>query len=622
MREKILIALFLSAVFVNFLGPIIDCDFPFHLKTGEYIFQHREIPKDDPFSFYGEGIVTQRERFILSQYWLAQVILYKLYSVMGVSGVILLRAAVFSAFVFLIWYALKGKGIYSSFIIAMLVVFILQQSKLDRPQYFSFIFNLVVVLLFERFRERPVSMLPLYFIPPLMLLWANMHGGFVFGIAVILIYALSEALKLLANKPALIGQPLGKKSALIFFLIGLLAILCSYINPVMNEQILTTIESHTVSNWLFSSIKEYASPITEMASPFSMKISIISFWILFGFISIIVLFNLLRKGSADVTVISLLIFSSLAAFTAIRYIPFFVAVALPLSRDYRFFESADFMKGIKRTALPFLFATIFILAIGFGIRDRSNLLAIGKHTGYPEGAVKFLQDNRMAEGVNIFNQTNRGSYLLWMLYPSYRIFTDTRYISMEAVRDADAISYARDDYNQPNDLALGEALSALAPEGLGKINVSSDFKCSRRAGKPLWKMLLDQYKIDFIVHEACGDFTRELYPLTLRLLRDDDWVLIYMDGIVQIFIRDKEKYSEIIRRFRLPKELIYDEIILETTPLVRKKIPVARAYSSLAFALTMKGKDKDAKTMIEAAIELNKDDLVAHFSKAYLILKK
>ena len=49
-REKILLGLFYCG-FINFLGPIVDPDFPFHIKTGEYIYQHKEIPEDDPFSF-------------------------------------------------------------------------------------------------------------------------------------------------------------------------------------------------------------------------------------------------------------------------------------------------------------------------------------------------------------------------------------------------------------------------------------------------------------------------------------------------------------------------------------------------------------------------------------------
>jgi tetratricopeptide (TPR) repeat protein len=621
-REKILLCLFLISVFINFLGPIIDPDFPFHLKTGEYIYQHREIPKSDPFSFYDEGIITDRGKFTLSQYWISQIIFYKLYSLTGPPGIILLRAAVFSAFVFLLWFALRKRGFYSSLIISILVAIMLQSSKLDRPQIFSFLFTLILILLIEKFREKPESTTPLYLIPPLMLLWANMHAGVVFGIAIILIYALSEGLKLPINKFNFISRPLEKKSALIFFVIALSAILFSYVNPITNNQILMTLESHTEAKWLYESVREYMSPTEEMGSPFTSKISIASFWILFGFVSIIVVLNVMRTKSIDITVFVLILFSSVAAFTAVRYIPFFLAIALPLSRGYRFWEEISFIRDFKRSPVVFvLFSFIFIFAIAFGLRERQNMFQMGRHSDYPEGVANFLLSNRIE--ANMFNQNNKGSYLLWRLYPHYKIFNDTRYISLEAVIDSDIISFALEYYRQPLNSSLANALSPMVPERLGKINISSnDYQNNHKNKKSLWEKRLEEYNIDLIVHEACVPYTLKIYPLILRLIKDDEWVLIYMDGTMQIFVRNKEKYLEIIRKFRLPKELIYDEIILETAPLVSERVPTSSPYSSLAFALMMKGKDEDARKMIDAALELDKNDIVAHFCTAYLALKQ
>ena len=160
---------------------------------------------------------------------------------------------------------------------------------------------------------------------------------------------------------------------------------------------------------------------------------------------------------------------------------------------------------------------------------------------------------------------------MWKLYPDYKVFNDTRFISLEAVIDTDAIAYTLQDYKQPLNLGLANALSALVPEELGTIKVSDkEYKY-----KPLWEKLLEQHNINLIVHEACSQFTKELYPITLRLLKDDKWALIYLDGKMLIFVRNIEKYSAIVKKFRLPKELIYDEIILETAPLVAKKITIS-----------------------------------------------
>jgi hypothetical protein len=625
MKEKIIIGLFLVALFVTFLGPIGDVDFPFHLKTGEFIYEHKEIPRDDPFSFPKSGVLTDRKIFLLSQYWLAQVIFYKLYTITGPSGIILLRAAIFSSLVFLLWFAIRKRGIYSSLVIAILATFILLANVLDRPQYFSFLFTLILILLLEKFRENPDSAKPLFFMPPLMLLWSNMHGGFIFGLAVIVIYTMSEALKFFANKikPGVpVGQPLSEKRILLLLLAGLFAILFSYINPNTNGALSITIESHTNSKWLVSAIREYMSPLEEARFPYVVKVSNISFWILFGITCILISLHTLRKKFIDITTIALVFFSSFAALTSVRYIPFFVAMAIPLTRDYRFFKDTAFLRGFTMSPImPIIFSLFFIFAIGFGLKDYKNMFQFKVQSLYPERAARFLLDNQI--NAHMFNSNNRGSYLLWRLYPYYRVFQDTRYISLETTVESDIIKHAMNNISQSGVHALASALSDLVPPSLGKIEISVEGHLGNADNtKLLWKELFKKYNIDLIVHEATSDLTGVIFPLTLRLVKDDEWVLIYLDGSVQIFVRNNEKYSEIIEKFKKPKELIYDEIILETARLVKRKTTFSTPYSSLALALTMKGEEKDAKKMIDAALELDKKDLVANFCNAYLALRQ
>ncbi|MEW6214872.1 MAG: hypothetical protein AB1478_06670, partial [Nitrospirota bacterium] len=366
-------------------------------------------------------------------------------------------------------------------------------------------------------------------------------------------------------------------------------------------------------------IREYMSPVEEARFPHGVKIANASFWILFGFISILIALNIVRTKSIEITILTLFIFSSVAALTSLRYIPLFMAVALPLSKDFRFLKNVVTLGRLTKPIMFILFSIFFILAIRFGLRDYKNMFEMARHNFYPEGVASFLLNNHIK--AKMFNTNNRGSYLIWKLYPYYRVFQDTRYVSLEATIDGLVISHALDDSRQSSYVSLGSALSALVPKELGKTSFIGSFSTSKNS-KPLWKKLLKQYNIDLIVHEATTDYTGEIFPLTLRLLKDDEWVLIYLDGTMQIFIKNDKKYSEIIKKFKKPKELIYDEIIFETAQLVINKITYSTPYSSLAFALMMKGKEEDAKKMIAASLELDKKDLVANFCNAYLALKQ
>lgn len=632
MKEKILIVLFSIAVFINFLGPVMDPDFPFHLKTGEYIYQHREIPQNDPFSVYGEKVITDREKFILSQYWLAQIIFYKLYSSFGPTGIVLFRAAVYSLIIILLCLSLRKKGIYYSFAISLSVFILLSPYATDRPQMFTFLFTLITVLLIEKYRERPDTALPLYFLPPLMLLWSNMHGGVAFGIVLLLVYTFSEALKFFIQKEDLIGVPLKQKQALTFFSVMLASILFSYINPNFNGPLLEVLSSQGDMKWLSENNREYLSVVEETRFAWALKSSNISFWLLFGFVSILFAINLLRNKSIDITKLALAAFSSVAAFSAVRYMPLFVAVAVPLSKDYIFIENNSFLKKRRvNLFLYFSFIVLFVSGIGYSLKGRNNYFTVGSPF-YPERAAIFLLQNHIE--ANMFNQFNTGSYLLWKLYPRYRVFTDTRFINLDAVIDGIAVSQALDDYNkvlltnaqyaqQKSVQSFLIALSALVPKELGKIKFADqnmDYKESLKGKTPVWKKILKENNIDIIVHKATEDFDSSIYPLTLRLLKDEDWVLIYFDGKMQIFLRNKEQYADIIKKFKKSKESIYDEIIFEAIPKIRENSVLPSAYSSLAFALMMKENYKDAAKMTKAALELDKNNFMANFCDSYLAL--
>lgn len=624
-RENALVIVFFIGVFIHFLGPITDIDFPFHLKTGEYIVQHREIPEDDPFTFYGQGMVDDRERFMLAQYWLSQVVFYGLFTSFGPAGVIVMRAAVFTLFLFIAWHAQRRRGAFVPLFIIALLVTTLIPFRLDRPQLFSFLGAIILVACIERFRHDQNRLVPLMAVPPLMLLWANLHGGFIFGIAILIGYALAETLKYFLNKarPGLpIGRHLPGRPLLTLLSALLLGVLFSYINPVTSGQLVATIESYTTTKWLYSGVREYMSPLEDTRFPYRALLSNASFWVLFGFLTILLLLSVVRQRSIDLTVLGLFLMSSVAALTSMRYIPFFIAVALPLSGAWRFFP--DNYLSQRASRLRLFYPAVFLLVIavtGLGIYMYRSSFYIQYHRFYPARAAEFLLKHRI--GGNMFNSSNKGSFLIWKLYPHYKVFHDTRHINLNATVDGTSISHARTGYYQPIDVALGEALSALVPPELGKIDVTSPQAAPVSSDvTPLWKSLLDRHRIDLIVHEATNDYNRSMFPLTLRLLKDDDWALVYLDGNMLIFVRNAPKYAEFIRQAGKPKDLIYDEIIREAAPLVKQRIGFSGPYASLAFALLMRDKDEDAKKMVAAALEIDSKDLVANFCNAYLELKE
>src|SRR5262249_2219112 len=62
--------------------PVCDPDLWWHLRVGEWVVEHRAVPTTDPFSAYGQG------KAWVAYSWLYEVLLYGLYSAIGLAGVV------------------------------------------------------------------------------------------------------------------------------------------------------------------------------------------------------------------------------------------------------------------------------------------------------------------------------------------------------------------------------------------------------------------------------------------------------------------------------------------------------------------------------------------------------
>src|SRR5690348_6710563 len=98
--------LFLAAIllFALFSGEIRDTDIWLHLKTGQHTLETRSLTAPDPFSYtsamgasrYAGEEVTRY--FNLTHEWLAQIVMYLIYSASGFAGLVLARALLLALF--------------------------------------------------------------------------------------------------------------------------------------------------------------------------------------------------------------------------------------------------------------------------------------------------------------------------------------------------------------------------------------------------------------------------------------------------------------------------------------------------------------------------------------------
>jgi hypothetical protein len=252
------------AFFFSFLQmDLWDYDFWWHIASGRYIVAEGHLPAPDPFSFTtameeNKNPYLERENFILKQYWIAQILFYLLFKYSGAPGVIFMRSLLLLiAVLFVLWRFQRSRvSFYISYPLICLLFFMVTKSLGERPVLFSIVFTSAVLFLLEDFRERRTKVL--FLIVPIMLFWANMHGGFIIGVIIISVFMFDETLNIFRAKSSLTRQ-----EKRIFFGAVSLALLCSFVNPSGWNAFIIGFSSKY--NIFLEGIQEYESPITAYA---------------------------------------------------------------------------------------------------------------------------------------------------------------------------------------------------------------------------------------------------------------------------------------------------------------------------------------------------------------------
>ena len=166
---------------------LIDPDTMWQITVGQWILDHRAVPETDVFSF------TMRGQPWISTQWLAQVLYAKAYAVAGWSGPVVLAATAITA-----TFALFTKFLSRHFPESTTLVFVAAALALTVPHLLArphvLAMPLMVAWAGGLIAAADRRGAPSFRLLPLMALWANLHGGFVFGLVLIAPIALDAVL--------------------------------------------------------------------------------------------------------------------------------------------------------------------------------------------------------------------------------------------------------------------------------------------------------------------------------------------------------------------------------------------------------------------------------------------
>ena len=247
---------------VRLLG---DASIGWHIRTGQQILAMHSILRVDPFS----STMVGRPWFAWE--WLYDLLVGQLEATMGLNGVVWFTAIVIAA-VFAVMFRLlviRGANLLVALIFVLLAVSASTLHFLARPHVLSWLFTLAWFWILDSSEQEcfgargGLARRRLWLLPLLMLLWVNVHGGFLLGFALLGIFWLAAIWECRHMRPDRIEEALqriaARKRAAQLLWVVLLSAGASLVNPY-GWKLHSHIYSYLSDRFLMDHIEEFQSP--------------------------------------------------------------------------------------------------------------------------------------------------------------------------------------------------------------------------------------------------------------------------------------------------------------------------------------------------------------------------
>jgi len=215
-----------------------DPDTYWHIATGQWMLSQHSVPRYDPFSFTVSG------RPWVDGEWLSQLVLALVYQNGGWRALVL-----FTTIVVFLTFALLYRQLATILrenialgVAAVLIVFAFF-NFLARPHVLSF--PIIVLWTAHLARASEQSRLPPLWLLPLMVLWANLHGGFTLGLLLTVAFGADAAIAAKA--------PERKRIVTFWIAFFVCALLASFVTPYGYKPIVETLRVFQLGetlNWI------------------------------------------------------------------------------------------------------------------------------------------------------------------------------------------------------------------------------------------------------------------------------------------------------------------------------------------------------------------------------------
>ncbi|WP_263365940.1 hypothetical protein [Edaphobacter bradus] len=449
---------------------VADPDIWWHLKNAQVLIREHHWIRFDTYSYTIKGTPW------VDSEWLSELIYFAAWKVGGLRGIFALYLFMAeSVMIGVLYLAYKVSGsIKSATLVSIPAVLLAVVNFGPRTILFGWACMIIVMLVLWRLlddREAPLWVLPVVFC-----LWANLHGSWLVGMVVCGIVVLSRTINWSWGNIETTRWSSAQARRLLWT--GLCTVGALFVNPYGYKLVSYPFDLAFRQKLNVSHVEEWAS--VDFHEPRGK--------VVYGLIILILLLALTAKKRWSLAEVGLTAFALYASLTYIRFL-FLAAIVLTPIIARRF----NFLPPYKREIdKPWLNAAIVVALLSIMVYRFPSEKKLSEDIGkkVPFGAIKFLQSH---PGMRTLNHYSWGGYMIWA-DPAIPTFIDSR---------TDIFEYKG---------VLADYLDMLGMKGSLEI--------------------MDKYKADYVFFPA--------KDANIYLLRHTSgWHVAYEDEISCIFERDK-----------------------------------------------------------------------------------
>ena len=445
---------------------VAEPDIFWRLRGATDVLQSHSLSLPEMHSFTLAGTPTTNYE------WLSDLLFLFSYKAMGLRGMVILYALSMVVIFAVVYYRAckSGADCKDAAVATLGGICIGVVSLAPRPLLFGWVCLSGVLVVLDRFRE---SRKGLWLLPPLFLLWINLHGSWIYGIAIVVLTIVSG---LIAGRWGVVVATRWSPEDLRKLLVALVASLAAlFVNPFGYKLVLFPFAFFRMQG--FMQYVEYWHSVD-----FGTYTGKLALALIFGLIAA-ALFSRRRWRLDEVLLMAFALWSGLSHvrfldFTALIIVPI-LAPRLKLFPAYQPELDKPWLNAI--VILAVIAGVIVFLPTQAQLQERVD-------SELPAAALTFMQQSNI--NGRIFSPAEFGGFIEWDA-PQFQSFVDGRPLFVER---------------------------GIFEDSFSALTISDPYA------------VLDKYKIDYVLIEPT-------WPLAYLLKHTPSWRVLYSDKVAVLFQR-------------------------------------------------------------------------------------